>query len=190
VKDEQQPKNAPWQLIAVAAGACLALTIAACALGVRPLIERRAQESAQRETLQQRREAASRLAGEVADLQRHLNADKEVLARTPVRLQPATLVNQRLEAVTRLATECGLSLDEVRPGNAVDSTHFQRVPIRIVGGGEYPACATFLRKLRKTFGDMGVNQFMVSNVNAAIPSPNPAASFQAELVWFTELPRK
>jgi Tfp pilus assembly protein PilO len=177
-------------MVAIAAAACLGLTVAAYALGVRPLMDRRAQESAQRETLKDRRATASRLAAEAADLQREVNAGKEILARSPVRLQPAALINQRLAAVTQLATECGLSLDEVRPGNAVDSTHFQTVPIRIVGGGRYPQCAGFLRNLRQTFGDMGVRQFMVSNVGGPVPSATPAASFQAELVWFTELPRK
>jgi Tfp pilus assembly protein PilO len=190
VNDDKQTKNTPWQMIGVAVAACLGITVAAYALGVRPLIERQAHETAQREQLRDRRQAASRLAGELADLQRQLNADKEILARTPVRLQSATLVNQRLAAVTKLATDCGLALDEVRPGNAADSTHFQRVPIRIVGGGSYPACAAFLRKLRGSFGDMGVNQFMLTTVNAAQASATPTASFQAELVWFTELPRK
>ena len=183
-------KSYPWQMITVAVGACLGLTVAAYALGVRPLMDRRAQASAQLQTLTDRRATASRLAAEAADLQREVNAGKEILARSPVRLQPAALINQRLAAVTRLATECGLSLDEVRPGNAVDSTHFQTVPIRIVGGGRYPACAAFLRNLRQTFGDIGVRQFMVSNVSGSVPSATPAANFQAELVWFTELPRK
>jgi Tfp pilus assembly protein PilO len=187
---DARAKSYPWQMITMAAGACLGLTVAAYALGVRPLLDRQAHESAQRETLKERRAIASRLAGEAADLQREVNAGKEILARSPVRLQPAALINQRLAAVTQLATECGLSLDEVRPGNAVDATHFQTVPIRIVGGGRYPACATFLRNLRQTFGDMGVRQFMVTNVGGSVPSATPAASFQAELVWFTELPRK
>jgi Tfp pilus assembly protein PilO len=187
---DAHPKSYPWQMIAIAAGACLGLTVAAYALGVRPLMDRQTQEFARRETLKDRRATASRLAGEAADLQREVNAGKDLLARSPVRLQPAALINQRLAAVTRLATDCGLSLDEVRPGNAVDSTHFQTVPIRIVGGGRYPACATFLRNLRQTFGDMGVRQFLVSNASGSAPSATPAANFQAELVWFTELPRK
>jgi Tfp pilus assembly protein PilO len=187
---DTRAKSYPWHTIAIAVGVCLGLTVAAYALGVRPLIERQMRESAQRETLKDRRATATRLAGEAAELQREVNAGKEILARSPVRLQPAALINQRLAAVTQLATECGLSLDEVRPGNGVDSTHFQTVPIRIVGGGHYPECAGFLRKLRQTFGDMGVRQFMVTNLNASAPSATPTASFQAELVWFTELPRK
>lgn len=187
---DPRTKSHAWQMIAIAAGVCLGLTVAAYALGVRPLMDQATHDSALREELKDRRATASRLAGEAADLQREVNAGKELLARSPVRLQPAALINQRLAAVTQLATECGLSLDEVRPGIGVDSTHFQTVPIRLVGGGRYPACATFLRKLRQTFGDMGVRQFMVSNVSGSIPSETPAASFQAELVWFTELPRK
>ena len=187
---DARAKSYPWQMIAIAAGACLGLTVAAYAMGVRPLVERQARESALRESLKDRRATASRVAGELVDLQREVNSGKEILARSPVRLQPATLINQRLAAVARLATDCGLSLDEVRPGNAVDATHFQTVPIRIVGRGRYPACAAFLRNLRQTFGDMGVRQFMVTNPGGANPSPTPAATFQAELTWFTELPRK
>ena len=178
----------PWQMVALAVAACAALTIGAYALGVQPMLEKREHESSQRHELADRRAAASQLAASVADLQRELADARTALERTPLRLQPATLVNQRLEAVAVLANECGVALDEVRPGSAVDSTHYQTVPIRIVGSGRYPACAVFLGKLRKTFGDMGVRQFNAAN-NAALPE-NPVASFNAELVWFTELPRK
>jgi Tfp pilus assembly protein PilO len=177
-------------MIGIAAGVCVALTAAAYAAGVRPMMDRQARQSALRETLNDRRATASRLAGEAIDLQREVNAGKETLAKSPVRLQPAALINQRLAAIARLATDCGLSLDEVRPGSAADSTHFQTVPVRIAGGGRYPACAAFLRKLRQNYGDMGVRQFTVANVGGSVPSATPAASFQAELVWFTELPRK
>ena len=73
------------------------------------------------------------------------------------------LVNQRLEAIARLATECGVALDEMHPGVPADSTHYQTVPIRVVGSGRYPACTAFLRKLRGTFGDMGIRSFQASS---------------------------
>jgi Tfp pilus assembly protein PilO len=185
----QSPQHPfPWQLAAVAAVACAGLTVGAYAVGVRPILAQRQHESAQREALQDKRATASDLSGKATDLERELTAAKEVLARTPVRLQPATLVNERLVALARLATECGLALDEVRPGNPTDATHYQTVPIRIVGSGSYPSCATFLRNLRKTFGDMGIRTFNAANVGAV--SATPSANFQAELVWFTELPRK
>ncbi len=175
-------------MIGVAVAVTAGLTLGAYAVGVRPLLRHRDQEIAQRKSLDDQRATALQLGSAVAGLQRELAAAKQALAQSPVRLQPAVLVNQRLEAVARLATECGLSLDEVRPGAAVDATHFQTVPIRILGSGRYPACATFLRNLRRTFGDMGVRSFNASSTLAATDAPN--AIFQAELVWFTELPHK
>jgi Tfp pilus assembly protein PilO len=179
----------PWHAAALAAAACVGLTLGAYAIGVRPMLDERARERTQRETLKGQRGRASDLAATVADLQHQLHDAKSVLARSPVRLQPAALVNQRLEALARLAGECRVQLDEMRPGVPVDSTHYQTVPIRIVGTGRYPDYAMFLRKLRGTFGDMGVRSFNATNLGGGQPEL-PVAAFQAELVWFTELPRK
>jgi Tfp pilus assembly protein PilO len=185
---KEQANHFPWQLCCVAVAGCIGLSVAAYMLGISPLLQQREHDTAQQQLLADRRATASQVSSAVANVQRDLAAAKQALANTPVRLQPATLVNQRLEAVARVATECGVALDEMRPGSAADSTHFQTVPIRIVGSGRYPACATFLRTLRATFGDMGVRTFQAANSAAA--SATPSALFQAELVWFTELPRK
>ena len=182
-------KALPWQPIAAVVAVCLGLTAAAYAFGVAPLLQRRDDAEAARQVLSERREEAARMASAVAELQRELAAAKAEMERSPLRLQPASRVNQRLEAIARLATECGLALDEMRPGAPADSTHYQTVPIRIVGAGGYPSCAKFLRQLRVSFGDMGVRTFDASN-NATPGSTVPSALFQAELVWFTDPPRK
>lgn len=185
---DQQNHNFSWHIGMAAVATCIGLTVAAYAVGVRPMLQQREQDELQRASLEERRATAAERATQLADLQRDLAETKDALARSPIRLQAATLVNQRLEAIARVATECGVGLDEMRPGSAADSTHFQTVPIRIVGNGTYPACATFLRRLRRTFGDMGVGTFHAGN-NA--PSGTaPTATFQAELIWFTALPRK
>lgn len=178
----------PWHMTAITTATCAGLTLAAYAIGVRPMLDQREKENGQRETLTERRRTSSELTSTLAQLQRELTEAKLVLEHSPVRLQPASLVNQRLEALARLAGECGVQLDEMRPGTPVDSTHYQTFPIRIVGTGRYPAYALFLRNLRKTFGDMGVRTFNATNLNG--PSPAPVAAFQAELIWFTALPRK
>ena len=181
-------KPFPWHFGAGVAVVCLGLTFASYALGVGPLLQRRADARAFRETLDARSADARRLDATGADLRRQLADTRTELNRSPLRLQPASLVNQRLEAVARLATECGLALDEMQPGAAVDAAHYQTVPIRILGVGDYPACARFLRKLRGTFADMGVRTFTAANQGGATATPH--AVFQAELNWFTELPRK
>ena len=183
-----QPTAFPWKPAGVAAGACLGLTVLAYAVGVQPLLETRQHAAAQEGQLEERRATASELTATVTDLQRDLGKAKLDLARTPLRLQPAALINQRLEAVAQLAGECGVALDEMRPGAAADSPHYQTVPIRIVGSGRYPACTAFLRKLRGTFGDMGIRSFQTGNSGAS--PAKPTALFQADLVWYTELPHK
>ena len=178
----------PWHLCAGVILVCAAFTVAAYALGVGPLLERHDREIALRQQLRDRQAEAAQLASTLAGLRGELSQVLAELERMPLRLQPATRINQRIEAVARLATECGLALDEVRPGGPVDGAHYQTVPVRIVGAGSYPACGTFLRKMRDTFGDMGVRTFTAKN-NGGAPA-SPAALFQAELVWFTELPHK
>jgi Tfp pilus assembly protein PilO len=183
-----QTNRLQWQFVAVAVGVCLGLSVAAYALGVQPLLERREAETRRRSDLQERRQTASQLSASLADVQHQLATAKQALAKTSLRLQPAVLVNQRLEAIARLATECGVALDEMHPGVPADSTHYQTVPLRVVGSGRYPACTAFLRKLRGTFGDMGIRSFQASSSGTS--PAEPTALFQAELVWYTELPRK
>ena len=178
----------PWHLGAGVVSVCAALTGAAYALGIGPQLERHDREIVLRQQLRERQAQAAQLASTLAGVNDELSQARAELQRMPLRLQPATRINQRIEAVARLATECGLALDEVRPGGPVDAAHYQTVPVRIVGAGSYPACGTFLRKLRETFGDMGVRTFTAKN-NGGAPA-SPAAIFQAELVWFTELPHK
>lgn len=178
----------PWHFGAGVAAVCVCLSVASYALGVGPLLARRDHAQALRRDLDDRRAKAAELEASVAGLQRDLSATAAELERMPLRLQPASRINQRLEAVARLATECGLALDEMLPGGAVDAAHYQTVPIRIRGAGDYPACARFLRRLRASFGDMGVRTFTATHHGGA--AGTSAAVFQAELVWFTELPPK
>ena len=62
-----QTNQFPWQLVTIAAGACLGLTVAAYALGVQPLIERQRRDDALRERLQEQRQTASDKASSLAD---------------------------------------------------------------------------------------------------------------------------
>jgi hypothetical protein len=181
-------KAFPWPLFGAAVAACAALTAGAYAIGVRPLLAERDHQVEQRRALDERRATASDLGATLAAVQRDLEQAKRELEQTPVRLQPAALVNQRLAAIAAVATDCGVALDEMRPGSPADAAHFQTVPIRVVGSGRYPDCAKFLRKLREKFGDMGVRTFTATNSTPT--QVDATAVFSAELVWFTELPRK
>jgi Tfp pilus assembly protein PilO len=182
------PKHFPWHLAGIAGAICLGMTLAAYAVGVQPLLKRRQQEAAQQQALRDHGASASQLSDELTALLKELTETKQALTRTSLRLQPASLINQRLESLARLATDCGVSIDEMRPGVAADAAHYQTVPVRIVGSGKYPAVVSFTRNLRKSFGDIGVQSFIIASDNA---NPNvPLAKFQADLVWYTELPRK
>ena len=88
-----QPNRFQWQFVAIAAGVCLGLSVAAYALGVQPLLERRAADALKHTELQERRQNASQLSASLADVQHQLATAKQALAKTSLRLQPAVLVN-------------------------------------------------------------------------------------------------
>ena len=105
------------------------------------------------------------------------------VASLPLRLEPATSINPRLARLADLAGESGLVLDEIQPGPAADGSHYQTVPIRLAGGGSYPAVAVFLHRLRERFPDTAVRSFECSNT--APGADRPSAAFRAELAWYT-----
>jgi len=143
------------------------------------LVERRAQEN----DLADRRHNVSRLATEILETRQQLAAAKKDLASLPLRLEPASAVNRRINWLASVAGESGVTLDEIQPQPAIDGPHYQTVPIRVAGSGEFPACAAFLHVLRERFPDTSVRSFDIQN---AQPNPDKnVAAFRIELDWHT-----
>lgn len=161
---------------------CAALAAGAYLFGVRPAMARHEVQASRQFELRAARQKAAGLLGQRNNAQNQLIAADEALRNQTLRLQPASTVNQRLAALTEMATrECGLTIDEMRPGAPADGADSQTVPILIAGSGTYPNCAKFLHRLRKTFPDTAVRSFETTN-NSASPDV-PSATFQFELTW-------
>ena len=180
---QPQPKRPTWwPIYAATAAACAAITAAAYLAAVRPALEHRQQQRQLDSELAARREKSAELAAGLAEARRHLQSVHQALADSRMQLQPAALVNDRLERLADLANQCGLAIDEVQPGGVTDAPHFQVVSIKLAGTGAYPACTKFLHLLHDSFPDTGVRSLETSNNS---PNPlRPVVSFRLELTWY------
>ena len=164
------------------AAVCALVSTGTYFVGVRPALAWHAEQAGRQNELRSARQKAANLLGTRNATQAQLNAVNDALQRQSLRLEPVSTVNHRLASLTELATrECGLVIDEMRPGAIVETPDYHTVPILIAGSGTYPHCAKFLHKLRRTFPDTAVRSFETTN-NSASPD-SPAATFQFELTW-------
>jgi Tfp pilus assembly protein PilO len=180
-KQTQAASGSPWKIYAAGAVACALLSVGAYAFGARPAIARYQEHVDRQAELLAAKQKAANLLGTLNSSRTQLTAANEALNSFTLRLEPATTINQRLSRLTALANATDLKIDEVRPGAIGEAPDFQTVPILIAGSGTYPACARFLRDLRKTFPDTAVRSFETTN-NSSSPD-SPAATFQFDLVW-------
>jgi Tfp pilus assembly protein PilO len=175
--------RAAWQVYATGTVICAALTGAAYVLGIQSAQAEYAAHQADLTELKSRQRKAAALGADLAEAHGLLEKTMREVSQLPLRLEPATAVNRRLSELDGLCEDSALSIDERRPGPAVNHPHYQTVTINLVGSGTYPACATFLHELRKRFPDTAVRSFESSN-----PSPGRNQSkgtFRFELVWYT-----
>lgn len=174
-----KPRFNPWKLYASALLTCLALSAAGYALGVSPAMSRAAQTAADRAELAERRKQAGELSAATTAARADLVVTRDALAALPLKLEPASAVNQRLARLANMAAESNLSVAEVRPGALAEGRDFDSVPISIAGTGTYPACAAFLHRLHDRFPDTAVRSFRAGQAEAG------SASFGIDLVWHT-----
>ena len=162
---------------------CVALSIGAYFFGIKPATGRSQRQQEQQFDLRERRGKSAELSASLAAMHRQIDTTKESLEKLPLRLEPASQINQRLARITDLANACKLTITEIRPGLVTDAVEFQTVPIQIIGTGTYPACAAFLHKLHANFPDTAVRSLETANNN---PSPaSTAGVYRLELLWHT-----
>ena len=173
-----------WRVCGLGVLACAALSAGSYLLGVRPALGRQAERVAAEQDLKDHLAQAERAAADLVAVRRRLVVAGEELAALPLRLEPASGVNRRLNELAQVAAAAGVTLNEVQPQPAVDGPHYQTVPIRVAGTGSYPACAAFLHALRARFPDTSVRAFEA--VNPAAARTGNVATFRVELAWHTE----
>jgi Tfp pilus assembly protein PilO len=181
MKPSSGNKCIPWRIYLGGAVVCAAVSAGAYAVAVRPAAERRAAFVARQSQVHAQKQKANKLAGTLNTARADLAHTNETIATLSLRLEPASQVNQRLAGLTALARSSELTIDEMRPGAVTEGKDYKTIPVLIAGNGTYPACATFLHRLRESFPDMAVVAFDTNN-NSASPDA-PAATFQFDLAW-------
>lgn len=173
-----------WQVYAAGIAACTALAAGTWFTLVGPTLAQLQKDDAVHLELADRHQKAADLNASLVSTRRQLATAKETLAHSTLKLQPASDLNARLARLTDLATSCGLTIDEMRPGALAELSKFQTLPVHMAGTGTYPACAKFLHTLRQSYPDTGVEALEATNQN---PTPQGSvATFRFDLVWYTK----
>ena len=173
-------RHALWQIDLGGFAVCAAMMLVVYLLGVQPLLDRRADAESSRRALSEKRQESADVLSALTTAKRELAGVEQALADTPLRLQPMGAVNQRLARMTALASEAGLTLNEIQPGKAALGTHYATVPIQVAGTGRFPTIVAFLNRLHTTFPDTGVTSFTLSGAPA---TPSAPVAFRIDLAW-------
>lgn len=173
-------RHALWQIDLGGFAVCAAMMLVVYLLGVQPLLDRRAAAEDRKRDLSEKRQESADVLSALTASKRELAGVELALAETPLRLQPMGAVNQRLARMTALASEAGLTLNEIQPGKAALGTHYATVPIQVAGTGRFPTIVAFLNRLHTTFPDTGVTSFTLSGAPA---TPNAPVAFRIDLAW-------
>lgn len=171
------------QIDAVGVIGMVAISALVYGLGINPLLERHALSIHQQQEMTRIREKANESQKILTDLQKQSTAAARQLEASPLRLQPVTLLNQRLALVTDLAMQGGATLDDLQPGKSSAGSRFDALPIHVAGTGSFPAFTALMHRLHMEFPDTGVSTFEMSGT----PQEDPTkAKFSVELLWYTE----
>src|SRR4051812_11888621 len=176
------------QVVAWSVAVCLGISAAGYFLGIAPAIAHVSERNADLAELANRQQQAVQAKKDLITTRKRIEEARKEVEELPLRLEPATVVNSRLNRVAEAASAAGVTLNEMQPQTAVDSQHYQTVPIRVTGAGSYPAVAAFLHTLRTQFPDTAVVL-----IDAQNPSPgkeNNVATFRLDLEWHTTPVRK
>jgi hypothetical protein len=168
-----------WMFDAAGICACAVATLVAYAGALAPVMRAQERTRAQEAELAGLRDDLARADAELRQtdttLDRALTNEHGALT-----LKPVGEINQRLAALTGLATELELSIQEVQPGTPVPGPRFDVVPIHIGGSGRFSGCVAFMHRIRQEFRDIGISGFHLSGNPA---EPTAPTGLVLDLAW-------
>ena len=172
-----------WPVDAWGAGAVVALTLVAYFVGLAPMQQRRADVQERRRELTQKSVQSNELAGQARLLGGRAANLRRELEQNALRLQPINQLNQRLAEVTAAAAECGLDVNDIRPGVSISGARHTLVPIDLAGSGSYRNCVEFLHRFHGKFADSGVASFELTRNPV---DPSAPTTFHFNIIWYVE----
>jgi hypothetical protein len=176
-----------WQIDALGVGVCALLALIWYGAGLQPLSQARAARQAMLDEAGEREQKASHVEDVRRLTEKSLSQIRTELQSVRVRLVQADQSTSRTRAVTALAANFRLTIDEIKPGAPVAASRFTTIPILVSGSGNASDCAHFLHELRAQFPDLGVTAF---ELRAEPENPDRPARFTFNFVWYAEAPAR
>jgi len=169
-----------WQIHIAGIVACGALTAGLWFTVVQPQLDQRAHAADLRADLAGREQKAEELSTTLSVDHAQLAALKTEMDAKELRLDGMDKLNQRLAAISELATRSSLTMSTETPGTITDEAHYKSLQIHYEGKGTYPNFAAFLHQLRTMFPDTSI-----ATLEARGNGSEPGISFNFELIWYT-----
>lgn len=156
------------------------LTGAAYFGGIEPMMHNKLARASLLSQVETQRSEGLELGASIATLRRQRDLFAADLDRSARRLHPISKQNERLAAITALAAEAGLVVDELHPGQPEFGARYGTMPVRIHARGDYVRCTAFLRKLAE-YSDLGVHSLRLAG---SPTEPDQTPVLVVELVWY------
>ena len=137
--------------------------------------------AASRQTAAREQQRLAGIITAVRALKLELKNREDQIAASPLHILPPESVNQRLSDLASLSSECALNVDEMKPGEAIQSPHFLIVPLHMAGHGGYGNCVTFVHFLHERLPDVEVVSFKLAGTP---DQPATPSTFDFSLEWF------
>lgn len=143
-----------------AAGAATILAIASLwyATAIHPLEQARAERQSREAALVEQQRRLSELSSQRQVLSAEIQRLRKQLSDR-VDLLPRSRMNERLARLTELATECGLTIDELSPKDWIARGALAEVPINATLRGDFADIARFMNALHDRTPDVDVRSF-------------------------------
>jgi Tfp pilus assembly protein PilO len=169
-----------WPIDLAGIGVIALILLAGYILAAAPLLRAQRERAALHEELLQVRQAAAAAADRLRAAGAELDGLRTAAGPEQRHLVSARHANQRLAAITGLAGEHGLMVDDLRTAAARETAWSAVIPVTLGGRGAFQSCARFLRDLRERFPDMGLDSFELAD-NPGDPA-DPTV-FRFDLAW-------
>ncbi len=178
----KQQSFGTWGVKSVGCGVCLIFTIGTYIVLIHPLWQHNNVHAQQKHQLSAYSVKLHERTNYLGQLQHRLDGVRRQLKAGTLQLQPASVINYRLAALTDLANEYHLNISTIRPEPAIHNQQYATVLIRLTASGDFPDCTRFLHALHAQFPDTGVSTFDLSGEPQTSGMP---VRFEIDLEWYT-----
>lgn len=158
---------------------CACLLLAGWLFGMGPLMSESHQATSVIEQAEQAEFEAKRVKGELDRLSNELISVQEQLDLQPVNLMSASQINPLLSELAQWSELHDLGITSTSAGRPEALTYYDYVPIQIEGEGGFGDFLSFLDRLYKDRGDLGVITFGVQRL-----ASGHGVSFDIDLAWY------